>query len=103
MANELWKVAQHLLANGWETKLDPSMGKPCDAAIAEEIIKKYPKFAKSNIERWRYQHKKCNYCIYKMDYPMEVGDDEYVYCTAKRKHRKRNATTFCSLFCSEEE
>ena len=99
MANELWKVANHLLSENWNIELEPTCGKPCDEVIAEAILKKYPKFHKSDIEKWRSRHKKCDYCIYKREYPIDINYDDYVYCMAKRKNKRRNTVRpFCSLF-----
>lgn len=104
--DQLWRIANHLLPKNWEVDIEPAMGKPSDAAIADAIIRKYPKCTSnlSSVEKWRSKHKKCDYCIYGEDYPDCINAGNYIYCAAKRKNSHRNRPRpFCSLFQIKKE
>lgn len=80
------KVIDHLLGKNFYIA-DPVSGEQANDIIYEYVIKNYPKYDKSPIEKYRLKHKKCKWCKYwKYNVPkVPCGVPDYITCELKDK------------------
>lgn len=103
----IYQIANHLLPEGWQVKLEPAMGKPTDAAIIDEIKQIYPKAISTPTQKWRNKrrNRRCYFCrnyVALPDSPWNSHD--LIWCEAKGQTKRLNTTRcFCKLFELKEE